>query len=269
MRFGYDGAPFHGWARQPGRRTVEGDLRDRLVRRGVAASSESIRLEVSSRTDRGVSSRHNALSLTTELPGPVLLRVLNSVAPEIYFTAATPVSDDFRVRSAVERVYRYFEPGRDRDFEAWRTAAGVLTGDVDVRSFGRSVPGKEPIWRTIDSLTVTPRRGGAVVEVRARSFVWGMVRKLIGALREHENGRLPLARLVAGARGRERLSLPMAEPEGLVLWEVRLPIRWKVLWDGPTRRQLSYAQSTRNALRVRSEVLRSLGAVGFRKSTER
>ena len=99
-----------------------------------------------------------------------------------------------------------------------------------------------------------------MVEVCARSFVWGMVRKIVGALREHDAGRLTTDRLAAGVQGRLRLSLPMAEPEGLVLWDVQYPLRWKFRWDGPNRHQRARAQSERDALRVRAEVLGSIGA---------
>ncbi|HEY6238704.1 MAG TPA: tRNA pseudouridine(38-40) synthase TruA, partial [Thermoplasmata archaeon] len=54
VRFGYDGSGFAGWARQPGRRTVEGELHEGIVRAKVAASAEAARPRVASRTDRGV-----------------------------------------------------------------------------------------------------------------------------------------------------------------------------------------------------------------------
>jgi tRNA pseudouridine38-40 synthase len=258
VRFGYDGAPFRGWARQPGARTIEGEIRGGLDRSPGLCSADPSRVEVASRTDRGVSARGNALVLASDLSGPVLLRALNGISPEIFFTAAVPVDDTFRVRRAVRRVYRYFEPGADRDFGGWTTAAAVLTGELDARSFGRSIGGTEPVWRTVESIQVAVRREGAVIEVRAPSFVWGMVRKLVGALREHENGRLSLSQLAAGARGQTRLSLPMAEAEGLVLWDVQYPLRWRVRWEGPNRHQRRRAVSVRESLRVRMNILRCL-----------
>ncbi len=209
-----------------------------------------------------MSARGNALALSTEVEGPALLRALNGISPDICCTAALPVAEQFRVRSAVRRIYRYYEPGPDRDFDSWKSAAAMLTGRVDVRSFGRSIPAADPVWRTIESVTVTRLRLGAVIEVRAPSFVWGMVRKLVGALREHDGGHLTAARLGAGVRGQVRLSLPMAEPEGLVLWEVQYPLRWKYRWEGPNRRQQARRKSMKEAVSVRAAVLRSLPAFG-------
>jgi tRNA pseudouridine38-40 synthase len=258
VRFGYDGAPFGGWARQPSARTVEGDLRDGLIRSGVAPSLEVARLEVASRTDRGVSARGNALAVSSDLSGASLLRALNGISPEVFCTAAAEVADGFRVRHALRRTYRYYEPSPDRDLRAWKAAAAVFPGEVDVRSFGRAVPAAQPTWRTVESVSVTSRRSATGVEVRAPSFVWGMVRKIVAALREHEAGRLSLDRLRAAVRGRERLSLPLARPEPLVLWEVEYPLPWTLRWTGPTRHQVRYLARARSDLHARSEVLRLL-----------
>jgi tRNA pseudouridine38-40 synthase len=258
VRFGYDGRAFSGWARQPGLRTVEGEILRGLVRLGVVPVSAGARLEVASRTDRGVSARANALALTTDLSERVLLRSLNGISTELTFTAATPVSEEFRVRRALRRTYRYFEPGEGRDLERWKRAARVFSGSIDVRSFGRAIPSAEPTWRTVEPVAVSATEGGLVVEIRAPGFVWGMVRKMVAALREYDAGRLTLARLEEGVHGRDRLTLPMAEPEGLVLWEVEYPFPWKIRWEGPNRRQRARMRALADSQWVRAEVTKSL-----------
>lgn len=255
VRFGYDGASFHGWARQPGLRTVEGEIRRTVARQRIASSPESARLQVASRTDRGVSAVGNALALSSSFTSPSLLRALNGTQPEIFFTAVSAVSDSFRVRSAVARVYRYFEPAGSHDFLLWEQVARRFSGPIDVRSFGRAVPATAPVWRRVESVTVTPNPGGATVEIRAPSFVWGMVRKIVAAFREVEAGRVPLNRLEAAIHGRVRLTLPMAEPERLVLWDVDFGIPWECAWNGPNRHQVAWETSTRNQVYVRRELL--------------
>ncbi|MGP8147275.1 MAG: hypothetical protein ACLQAS_07765 [Thermoplasmata archaeon] len=205
-----------------------------------------------------MSARGNALSFESELDGPILLRVLNGIAPEVFCSAATPIPEDFRVRKATRRLYRYFEPRAGSDPDRRSRAAALFAGEVDVRSFGRGIPPETPCVRTVESVIVIARDKFLVTEVRAPSFVWGMVRKIVSALREYDTGRISLARLEAAVGGRERLPLPLAEPEGLVLWEVEYPVTWKFRWDGPTRRQQLWALSARTRVRVRSEVLRTL-----------
>ncbi|MCI4347681.1 MAG: hypothetical protein L3J97_03570 [Thermoplasmata archaeon] len=241
IRFGYDGAGFAGWARQPGLRTVEGVLREGIPRTGVAATAEAAGPAVASRTDRAVSARRNALTLRSDLPAAAVLRALNGIAPDVFFTALCAVPEDFSVRAAAGRWYRYYEPAEGQRFERWKRAAAHLRGDVDVRSFGRGLIIERPVVRTIESVEV--RRSGEgwfVVDLRAPSFVWGMVRKLIAALRKIDAGTLSTGRLDEALRGEHRLTLPLAEPEGLILWDVNYPVRWSREWAGPNRVQTRY-----------------------------
>ena len=258
VRFGYDGSAFYGWARQPGLPTVEGELLRGVVRSGLVPSGARAELEVASRTDRGVSAAANALALTTERSGPIVLRALNGVSPGMFFTAATTVPPDFRVRRAVRRVYRYFEPAAGHDIDRWQSAARLLLGTVDVRSFGRGLPTAVPVWRTVESVSVEPHGEVLVVEVRAPSFVWGMVRKIVAALREVDRGRLSSTRLQAALAGRTRLTLPMAEPERLLLWEVEYPFTWQVHWAGPNRHQARWWGLLHESLKVRTNLLDAL-----------
>jgi tRNA pseudouridine38-40 synthase len=268
VRFGYDGSGFSGWARQPAARTIEGVLRDGLRRRDIAPTPEEARLEVASRTDRGVSARANALALWSGISAGTLLRRLNAISPELFFTAAVPIPPEFRVRAAIRRVYRYFDPGPAFDPEGWCRAARLFQGRVDVRSFGRGIPARSPQWRTVESVVVEPLGSGRLIEVRAPSFVWGMVRKIVGTLREVDQGRLPLSRLEAAIVGKDRLTLPMAEPEGLVLWEVEYPLEWETPWGGPNRHQASFARTTRDGLWRREEVLDALFGGGRRTTRD-
>lgn len=255
VRFGYDGPSFHGWARQPELRTVEGEILRGLLKHKIAPSAPGARLEVASRTDRGVSAVGNVIALSADRPGPVLLRALNGISPEMFFTAATAVPEGFRVRRAVRRVYRYFEPAAHHDLGRWQDAARLFSGNVDARSFGRGLPAAVPVWRTVESVRVEPVGELLRVEVRAPSFVWGMVRKIVAALRSVDEGKLSPTRLAAALAGRERLTLSMAEPEGLLLWNVELPITWAVPWDGPNRHQTRWWESVREGITVRADLV--------------
>ena len=256
VRFGYDGSGFAGWARQPGRITVEGEIRRGL--RGFGLDLQGLDLEVASRTDRGVSARANALALHAELPGPILLRTLNGVSPELFFTGAREITDEFRVRAAARRTYRYFEGTSVRDAERRQEAAALFHGEIDVRSLGRGVPSGRPIWRIVESVVERPVPGGSEIEVQAPSFVWGMVRKIVAALREVDAGRLSIPRLRSALEGKVRLTLPMAEPEPLILWEVEYLEPWKYTWNGPNRAQVAGAQERRNEMWVRERLQESL-----------
>jgi tRNA pseudouridine38-40 synthase len=259
VRFGYDGSGFAGWARQPGLRTVEGVLREGIPRTGVAATAEAAGLMVASRTDRGVSARGNALTITSGLPAEAVLRALNGIASEIFFTAISEVPAEFSPRATTGRWYRYFEPAQGHHLDRWKEGAALFRGEIDVRSFGRDMPIDHVALRTVDSLQVHRSRGGwFVVDIRAPSFVWGMVRKIIAALRKVEDGSLSLARLEEVLHGKRRLTLPLAEPDGLVLWDVRYPLRWSRTWEGPNRAQTRYLSELVRRARLRESIGRAL-----------
>lgn len=250
VRFAYEGASFYGWARQPGLRTVEGEIRRGLVARGISPSAAAARLEVASRTDRGVSARANVLALSSDREPRALLRALNGIAPDLYFTALAPAPGGSRIRGALRRVYRYCEDPQGLNIDEYRRAAGLFTGRVDIRSFGRAIPTATPLWRTVDHVTVEETSEGWLVEVQAPSFVWGMVRKIVGACREVAAGRMSDSRLQRALAGAERLTLPMAEAEPLLLWEVHYAEPWTYHWTGPNRRQtaaLAQARMSRRA----------------------
>jgi len=262
LRFGYDGAGFQGWARQPGHSTVEGELRRGIARREIAPSTDEAALAVASRTDAGVSARANALVLESPLTTTSLLRALNGISPRIFFTAASEVGPEFRVRRALHRHYRYFEPSKNAGLARWRDAAARFSGEVDVRSFARGLTVGESHRRTIESVEVTETPTGLVIDVLAPSFVWGMVRKIVAALREVDAGRLSLSRLERALAGEERLTLPLAEPERLVLWEVDYGRPWTQWWTGPNAHQRRWWDSEQAGIETRRAVLEALATAG-------
>jgi tRNA pseudouridine38-40 synthase len=259
VRFGYDGLGFAGWARQPGLRTVEGEIRSGLVRMGIARDAEEAGVSVSSRTDRGVSARGNALALTASLPPAALLRALNGISPEIRFTQLAEVPEGFRPRSAQQRWYRYWERPATSVPSPWAEAAAALVGRIDTRSFGRGLPAGAPTWRTVDSVDPGVEGDWLVVDVRARSFVWGMVRKIVAALREVEAGRLTVPELREAVQGRRRLTLPMAEPDRLVLWETSYPVAWTVERSTLTAHQERHLRSAILAAGARAQIWSRVG----------
>ena len=259
VQFGYDGLPFAGWARQPRLRTVEGEILSGLPRCGVVRSAPEAELQVASRTDRGVSARANAITVRSDLSGTVLLRALNGIAPEVFFTRASEVPDSFRVRAAEWREYRYLLPRDEPGLEKWPALLPLFTGrPIDVRSLARGVPGGEPCWREIESIQLEERGEFAFLRLRARGFLWGMVRNIVGTLRGVGTGRIEEARLRQALEGRERLTLPLAEGEPLLLWEVHYALPWQVSADRRPRRQAAWFDDERRRARLRSALLDQL-----------
>ncbi len=240
------------------------------MRRAGLLSDRTVRsLDVASRTDRGVSARANALIVPSPLDGTRLLRALNGCAPDIFFTAAHAVPAGFRPRRATQRTYRYLEPRSSHDSDRWREAAGRFVGRMDARSFGRGLPSDRPVWREVQGVSVSTEGPWLVLEITAPSFVWGMVRKIVAALRAVTSGTLTPETLEEAVAGRRRLTLPLAEPEGLILWEVGYPFDFEVVASRFTAHQERYWAREREATRRRAALVERVSPPALGGSGER
>lgn len=87
-----------------------------------------------------------------------------------------------------------------------------------------------------------------------------MVRKMVGSLRQYDTGHLTGDVLRDAIAGRTRITLPMAEPESLVLWDVDAGLRWTYRPPIPAPRQARYFDASIERARIRGTLLRALRA---------
>lgn len=214
----YDGSAFSGWARQPGLRTVQGELETALE----TVLREPIGLTVAGRTDAGVHALGQVASFATAAEVPAdLARRLNGVGPDdVAVTAAGPAPDGFDARGdAVSRSYLYrlhvrrpagpFERGRalwwphavDRD--ALDGCAAALLGRHDFTAFTPTQTDHVHFERHVTAAAWAEEPGDVLAfRVTADAFMRGMVRALVGTMLEVSSGRRAVedfARLLAGA----------------------------------------------------------------------
>jgi tRNA pseudouridine38-40 synthase len=248
----YEGAGFHGWARQVGLRTVQGELEralDTVLRVGGTA------LTVAGRTDTGVHARGqvahvdvpaDALVATagrsTEVAEDALARRLNGVLdPDVRVRRISRAADGFDARfSAVWRRYCYriadapelVDPltrghvlarSRRLDLDRMNAASRLLLGEHDFASFCRRREGATTIRSLLD-LSWQRVDGVAEATVRADAFCHTMVRSLVGCLIAIGEGRRDpsWAADVLAARSRDP-AVVVARPHGLTLEEVGYP----------------------------------------------
>ena len=246
---GYDGTAFSGWATQPGRRTVQGELETWLGR--VLALDPTPRLVCAGRTDAGVHARgqvvHLDLDPTVAVDPPAVVRRLNRVLPDdlvVWRLVRAPAGFDARFAALWRRyVYRLAEPAApvhpllrgmvtrlksDLDLDRLNAAAPGLLGLRDFGAFCRGREGGTTIRTLLDLAGVRvadgPLAGMVEVTVRADAFCHSMVRSLVGALVEVGCGRRDVGWLatVTVAAVRDP-SVPVLPPGGLTLEEVGYP----------------------------------------------
>src|SRR4051812_48742946 len=148
----YDGSGFAGWARQPGKRTVQEELERALwtILGEQAHDGRELKLTVAGRTDSGVHAWGQVASYAHEAVDP--LRINGLLEDDVAVLASEPAAPGFdarrdatsrtycyrvlarRTRSAFERSRAYWWAGAvDRD--ALRACAQALEGRHEFTAF--------------------------------------------------------------------------------------------------------------------------------------
>ncbi|MDN4471539.1 tRNA pseudouridine(38-40) synthase TruA [Demequina zhanjiangensis] len=263
LDFSYDGTGFHGWAAQPGLRTVQDELEaglSRVVRRTDGSSADALRVTVAGRTDAGVHARGQVAHVdipadawerlpgrTERDPAQALRARLTGVLPrDIVVRSASRAAEGFDARfSALERRYAYRlcdrpelrDPlrrhhvvfhARALDVAALAAASDTLTGLRDFAAFCKAREGATTIRDLVEFSWSRPEEGPdaghVVATVRADAFCHSMVRGLVGAVLAVGEGRRDLAWLGDVASHPERSqAIAVAPAHGLTLEEVVYP----------------------------------------------
>jgi tRNA pseudouridine38-40 synthase len=234
----YDGTDYSGWQVQPDRPTIQGALERALA----TVLGRETRVEAAGRTDAGVHARGQVAAFTTnERPPdlPTLQRSVNALAGRgIVVRELREAAEDFDPRrDARRRTYEYQVDNRrwaspfharyawhvrdPLDVEAMSSAAAVLVGEHDFRSFqAADCDADNPVRRVFES-RVIPHDEGFVYRVTATAFLRHMVRNILGTLVEVGRGERTLEQFgeLLAARDRRRAG-PTAPPHGLCLVEV-------------------------------------------------
>ena len=246
----YDGSDFHGWAAQPGLRTVEGEL-------GAALSTvlrlPSVSLVCAGRTDTGVHARGQVVHVDLDeavleaargrgagAATEVLARRLNGLLrPDLRVRRLVAAPDGFDARySPLWRRYAYricdavADPltrdqvlawPRSLDVDAMNQASATLVGLHDFAAFCKRREGATTVRTLLD---LTWERSGDLLTgtVRADAFCHHMIRSLVGCLVAIGEGRRPVewaAKILAA--GVRDAGVPVVPPHGLTLEEVAYP----------------------------------------------
>jgi tRNA pseudouridine38-40 synthase len=196
----YDGREFHGWARQPDLRTVEGVLRDALD--AVFPAWDG--LAVAGRTDTGVHATGQVASISAEGGPPVsrAAEALNAALPDdVAVLGVEKAPEEFHARfSAKSRSYRYrvrASPTRSAldarrelwwprpvDVSALEASASLLVGEHDFRAFTPTETQHEVFRRNVVAAGWGHDGDRLDFTITADSFLRHMVRTLVGTMLE-------------------------------------------------------------------------------------
>lgn len=261
LRLTYDGTEFFGWQRQPGQRTVQGELERALARLDPSAP----RSRGASRTDAGVHAIGQIASFDTALrmPAEAFVHVLNRDLPEdLGVSEAIECAAGYDPRhDSLGKLYRYVvrigftrDPlTRNRawqllptmarrsiarahrrpiledwlDLEAMDEASRSLLGTHDFRAFRSADDVRENSVRTLTGVRLRPGFAGdptlLAIEIEGNAFLKHMVRIVVGTLVDVGRERFAPSHVKALLAGGDRTQAGLTAPaHGLTLVSVAL-----------------------------------------------
>jgi len=249
LTLSYNGTGFHGFARQPGQLTIQGDLENALK----TIFRHEVETVGAGRTDKGVHALGQVVSFCLskeEFEAHSLSKLQNSInaltSEGIVVSKVEEKPEGFSARfSALEREYRYRYVFRDVEplfvrpyvwwvpttcrvkIQAMRQAAGLLVGEHDFASFcvAASSVGRNTV-REISSITLfgSDHFGEhcLVLQICGNAFLHSMVRIIAGTLLEVGMERRDVDWVSEVLEARDRRAAGQTAPaQGLTLWRVR------------------------------------------------
>ncbi len=230
----YEGTDFAGWAAQPDRRTVEGVLSEAIS----TVLRQPVKMSVAGRTDAGVHASGQVVSFEAEtdlrpalisyktsavLPKDVALR--RCIATRDEFDArrdARSRTYEYRlvndeIRSPLERHHAGYAP-QNLDLNLLYAAAKLVEGTHDFRAFTPQKSYHVRFERIVTSSRWTRNHDLLRYRIAADSFLYGMVRALVGTMLEVAGGKRGLTdfdRLLSGGKRSE--AGPAVTSRGLTL----------------------------------------------------
>ena len=240
LTLAYDGTDFAGWQVQREQRTVQGVVEAALGRMLEAP----VRVRAAGRTDSGVHALGQVANFTgpTSFPASRWAVAINSnLPPDVRVRAAQPVQPWFDSRrAALARAYHYqllpadtnlphlrrycLQVHRRLDLRYLNRAAGYLVGEHDFSVFAAAGDSSASKVRRVLSAGFYPRPPCIMFRVVATSFLWKMVRSMLGTLLELAALEAPVTEVQRLLAQRTRAEVGQTAPaRGLFLERVWYP----------------------------------------------
>jgi tRNA pseudouridine38-40 synthase len=200
----YDGTDFAGWQFQPGQRTVQGLLEEKLS----SMLEEKVSVIGSGRTDAGVHAAGQVANFRTsrDIPLRAFEDGLNSLLPhDTAVIRAEEAADDFQARfNARSRRYRYriiFRRSPLRERFAWRmpyqadpsilqSLAAQVLGQHDFTSLASTQAEVNNFICRVETAEWSFADEMWTFEIRANRFLHNMVRILVGTMIDMARGQM-------------------------------------------------------------------------------
>lgn len=238
----YEGTRYYGWQRQKGFPSIQEILEKKISQ----ITAEKVVLYGSGRTDAGVHALGQVANFHTKyttLSIPKIPKVLNSLLPsDIRIKKAEEVEENFHARyNAVSKVYHYYVLDnyqgnsyvpiflrnyvlviyRKVDLDKIKEATSFLLGEHDFTSFASTNNSKQNPVRIIKEARVFKKGDIICFHLEANSFLYKMVRTIVGTLLDIGYGKLNPSDLEKILQAKDRRCAGKVVPaKGLFLMRV-------------------------------------------------
>ena len=230
----YDGTDFAGWAAQPERRTVEGVLSEALS----TVLRQQVKMSVAGRTDAGVHASGQVVSFEAETdlrPSLISYKTTAVLPKDVALRRCVAVRDEFDARrDARSRTYEYsivndetrsplqrhhagYTPQR-LNLDLLQEAARLVEGTHDFRAFTPQKSYHVRFERVVTRSRWSRHDDLLRYRITADSFLYGMVRTLVGTMLEVAGAKRDLGEFGQLLSGGERSEAgPAVTSRGLTL----------------------------------------------------
>ncbi len=246
LKVSYDGTNFNGWQKQRKNGVLLGcTVQESLETALQALHGYYVDTVAAGRTDSGVHARGQGVSFFTTIKNITEEQfplAINSFLPSsIRVMSACFVKDNFSARfNALSRTYRYFifcgntiypyvlpysyHIRRWPSIKHLNSLASVLYGENDFSVFASSRDSSVSKSRYVKNAVFFIEGQYLVFEICATSFLYRMVRSIVGTLLEYEKKGFDEQYLKTVILKKEKkLVGTVAPPKGLFLWSVEYP----------------------------------------------
>ncbi len=219
LKFAYDGKQFHGFAKQPNLKTVEGEIIKILMENGYIINPKKSIFRFASRTDKKVSALGNVIAFNTEKSLDNIFSDINN-QDDILFYCIKQVEPDFYPRYAKQRIYRYYLKKNRYDIDIILSAASLFTGEHNFSNFARIEQGKNPV-RKIENIVIENVGDFLIIDFFAQTFLWNQIRRIVSAIEKVGQGKLKKNHIEEAINNPSRkVDFGLSSPVPLLLEEI-------------------------------------------------
>lgn len=240
ITFSYDGTMYKGYQKQPGERTIQGELEKVLYR---INGDKDVNVSATGRTDAGVHALNQKahFDLDAEQDIDKLKNSINKMLPEdIYVKKVEKVDADFHARfdvKAKEYIYKInigeynpldknyvYQYNKRLDVAEIERALKYLEGEHNFKSFTKTDEERDDYVRTIIQATLirdVKNVNEIIISIIGTGFLRYMVRNIVGLLIEIGEGKRKSEEIYQILKAEDRSAAGKTAPSnGLYLKDV-------------------------------------------------